>query len=259
VCHQQQHHCASLSIASLGSSLTLSWAVRLQFKRQLLKEEAALRVYDKATDGELRVFKCAVVTQPTWHSVLNGEIHYQPHKSCMSSRCILHDVAGPGTGEVSCLALCQTLTTCKVQVVASLADCYFLPSTALHSPPTLNGAQQGKVPSLWAERKWGVSAEILKVTDDSLSAFPRVWRKAEEQGIGATLPEEDITKAAPTSKGLAAHPSKKFVLVSGLQIAVSQTLLANIIAARGSHHQAGHSAKVLAAPLQEVSPGELAP
>ena len=25
---------------------------RLQFKRQLLKEEAALRIYDKATDGE---------------------------------------------------------------------------------------------------------------------------------------------------------------------------------------------------------------
>jgi hypothetical protein len=61
-----------------------------------------------------------------------------------------------------------------------------------------------------------VSAEILKTTDDSLSAFPRVWRKAEEHGVGATLPEEDITKAAPTSKSLAAHPSKKFVLVSDI-------------------------------------------
>ena len=60
-----------------------------------------------------------------------------------------------------------------------------------------------------------VTAEVLKTTDDSLSAFPRVWRKAEEHGIGATLPEEDITKAAPSSKSLAAHPSKKFVLVRG--------------------------------------------
>jgi hypothetical protein len=53
--------------------------------------------------------------------------------------------------------------------------------------------------------------EILKTTDDSLSAFPRVWRKGEE-GMGAVLPAEDITKAAPTSKSLAAHPSRKFML-----------------------------------------------
>ena len=63
-----------------------------------------------------------------------------------------------------------------------------------------------------------MSAEILKTTDDSLSAFPRVWRKAEEHGVGAVLPEEDITKAAPTSKHLAAHPSRKFVLVRGKHI-----------------------------------------
>lgn len=36
--------------------------------------------------------------------------------------------------------------------------------------------------------------------------------------MGATLPEEDITKAAPTSKSLAAHPSKKFVLVRGRSV-----------------------------------------
>jgi hypothetical protein len=40
-----------------------------------------------------------------------------------------------------------------------------------------------------------------------------VWRKGEE-GVGAVLPAEDITKAAPTSKSLAAHPSRKFMLVS---------------------------------------------
>lgn len=63
-------------------------------------------------------------------------------------------------------------------------------------------------------------AEVLKVTDDSLSAFPRVWRKADD-GNTATLPEEDIVKAAPTSKSVGAHPSKKFVLVSMLLCCLS--------------------------------------
>lgn len=62
------------------------------------------------------------------------------------------------------------------------------------------------------------------MTDDSMTAFPRVWRKADDGGA-AMLPEEDITKAAPSSKSLSAHPSKKFVLVRkgkrfGLQVQI---------------------------------------
>jgi hypothetical protein len=42
-----EHQCRGLTLC-INSGLCC-W---LQFKRQLLKEEAALRIYDKATDGE---------------------------------------------------------------------------------------------------------------------------------------------------------------------------------------------------------------
>ena len=49
----------------------------LQFKRQLLKEEAALRIYDKATDGEAAAstsespISCM---QHAWWALLDGRV-----------------------------------------------------------------------------------------------------------------------------------------------------------------------------------------
>ena len=58
-----------------------------------------------------------------------------------------------------------------------------------------------------------VRAEVLKVTDDSLSAFPRVWRQADAAPNSAQLAQEDIVKAAPTSKKLGAYPSERITSV----------------------------------------------
>lgn len=49
--------------------------------------------------------------------------------------------------------------------------------------------------------------------DDSLSAFPRVWRQGDAAPNTAQLAEEDITKAAPTAKKLGAYPSQGITLV----------------------------------------------
>jgi hypothetical protein len=57
-------------------------------------------------------------------------------------------------------------------------------------------------------------AEVLKTTDDSLSAFPRAWRQADAAPNTAQLAEQDITKAAPTAKALGAHPSQGISSVS---------------------------------------------
>lgn len=57
-------------------------------------------------------------------------------------------------------------------------------------------------------------AELLKTTDDSLSAFPRVWRQGDAAPNTAHLAEEDVTKAAPTAKRLGAYPSQNITLVS---------------------------------------------
>lgn len=57
------------------------------------------------------------------------------------------------------------------------------------------------------------TSEVLKVTDDSMTAFPRVWRKDEDMATSpnaAVLPREDIDKPAPTTKKLASYPSHKF-------------------------------------------------
>lgn len=51
------------------------------------------------------------------------------------------------------------------------------------------------------------------MTDDSLSAFPRVWRKNDAAPNAALLPEEDITKSAPTTKKLGAYPSQEYLVV----------------------------------------------
>jgi hypothetical protein len=56
-------------------------------------------------------------------------------------------------------------------------------------------------------------AEVLKTTDDSLSAFPRAWRQADAAPNTAQLAESDVTKAAPTSKQLGAHPSQDIAMV----------------------------------------------
>ena len=56
-------------------------------------------------------------------------------------------------------------------------------------------------------------AEVLKTTDDSLSAFPRAWRQADAAPNTAQLAEADITKAAPTFKQLGAHPSQDIAMV----------------------------------------------
>jgi hypothetical protein len=45
-CNSERQRCALTCCINRGMSCCL------QFKRQLLKEEAALRIYDKATDGE---------------------------------------------------------------------------------------------------------------------------------------------------------------------------------------------------------------
>jgi hypothetical protein len=58
-----------------------------------------------------------------------------------------------------------------------------------------------------------VVAEVLKTTDDSLSAFPRAWRQADAAPNTAQLAQEDVTKAAPTSKQLGAHPSQSIAAV----------------------------------------------
>ena len=60
---------------------------------------------------------------------------------------------------------------------------------------------------------------MLKVTDDSMTAFPRVWRKDEDIATSpnaAVLPDEDMNKPAPTTKKLASYPSHKFQLVPPL-------------------------------------------
>ncbi len=54
------------------------------------------------------------------------------------------------------------------------------------------------------------------MTDDSMTAFPRVWRKDEDMATSpnaAVLPREDIDKPAPTTKKLASYPSHKFQMV----------------------------------------------
>lgn len=56
-------------------------------------------------------------------------------------------------------------------------------------------------------------AEVLKTTDDSMSAFPRAWRQADAAPNTAQLAQEDVTKAAPTSKQLGAHPSQAIAAV----------------------------------------------
>ena len=58
--------------------------------------------------------------------------------------------------------------------------------------------------------------EVLKVTDDSLSAFPRVWRKNYGARNAASVPQEDITKGAPTTTHLGAYPSDKHIVVGPL-------------------------------------------
>lgn len=49
-------------------------------------------------------------------------------------------------------------------------------------------------------------AEMLKVVDETVTAYPRVWSKAED-GIGAVLQQEDFTKADPIKHKLASYPS----------------------------------------------------
>ena len=56
------------------------------------------------------------------------------------------------------------------------------------------------------------------MADDSLSSFPRAWRKADAAPNAAVLPEEDVTKAAPTTKKLGLYPSGKHVVVSYLEV-----------------------------------------
>lgn len=58
--------------------------------------------------------------------------------------------------------------------------------------------------------------EVLKLTDDSVTAFPRVWRKDHNIATSpnaAMLPEEDMAKPAPTTKKLSSYPSHKYQLV----------------------------------------------
>mmetsp|Transcript_1929 Transcript_1929/g.5736 ORF Transcript_1929/g.5736 Transcript_1929/m.5736 type:complete len:411 (+) Transcript_1929:155-1387(+) len=65
------------------------------------------------------------------------------------------------------------------------------------------------------------TTEVLKVTDDSMTAFPRVWRKDDAPATSpnaAVLPSEDVDKPAPTTKKLASYPSHKF------QITMNQRL-----------------------------------
>ena len=54
---------------------------------------------------------------------------------------------------------------------------------------------------------------MLKTADDSLSAFPRVWRKNDEAANAALLPEEDLTKSPPTTKKLGLYPSHQILVV----------------------------------------------
>ena len=56
-------------------------------------------------------------------------------------------------------------------------------------------------------------AEVLKVTDDSMSGFPRVWRKNDGTPNAASVPQEDVTKGAPTTKHLGSYPSDKHTVV----------------------------------------------
>lgn len=54
------------------------------------------------------------------------------------------------------------------------------------------------------------------MTDDSMTAFPRVWRKDDAPATSpnaAVLPSEDVDKPAPTTKKLASYPSHKFQIV----------------------------------------------
>jgi hypothetical protein len=60
--------------------------------------------------------------------------------------------------------------------------------------------------------------ELLKTTDDSLSAFPRVWRKDDAAPNSALLPEEDITKSAPTTKKLGTYPSQQYLVEMDAQL-----------------------------------------
>ena len=64
-----------------------------------------------------------------------------------------------------------------------------------------------------------LGAEVLKTTDDSLSAFPRAWRQADAAPNTAQLAERDVAKAAPTSKALGVHPSQGISSVSRVSTA----------------------------------------
>jgi hypothetical protein len=81
---------------------------------------------------------------------------------------------------------------------------------------TFNEVQTFKRQLLKAEAALRVFAkateEVLKTTDDSLSAFPRAWRQADAAPNTAQLAESDVTKAAPTSKQLGAHPSQDIAM-----------------------------------------------
>lgn len=50
------------------------------------------------------------------------------------------------------------------------------------------------------------NADLLKTVDETVTAFPRIWSRAED-GVGAVLQEGDADKASPIHHKLASYPS----------------------------------------------------
>lgn len=80
-------------------------------------------------------------------------------------------------------------------------------------------------------KKLPLAAAVLKLSDDSVTAFPRVWRKDENIATSpnaAVLPDEDMARPAPTTKHLASYPSHKFQMVRPYMNNITPILPVNV-------------------------------
>lgn len=131
----------------------------------------------------------------------------------------------------------RPLRVCLSSPLSCCCCCHFHTAhiTSIHPPCLLflgGSTASLNCTCMLTARMLSYVTEMLRMADDSVTAFPRVWRKDENVATSpnaAVLPEEDMAKPAPTTKKLASYPSHKFQLVRTNSLPPNGPLLAHTL------------------------------